>query len=230
MRPKTAERERAIALRKRGLSYSEIQAKVPVSQASLSSWLRHIDLDEVQRNRLCILKWQGQRKGADTKRLRRIERVSRVRAAASMEAKRFLSDGDVHWVLGTAPYWAEGTKPKEWNPSQRVSFTNMDPAMLLCFRRWILRYCGVQARDLSYDLYIHPSGDIPASRRFWVEVLGITGSDLMVYLKTHNPVPRRNNIGRSYHGTIRVRVRRSNDLNHRIAAWILYLATRCGVG
>ena len=230
MRAKTAERAQAIALRKRGLSYSEIQAQVPVSQASLSLWLRHVVLDEIQRDRLSTLKSQGQSKGAEVKRRSRIERVSRIGATAIDEAERFLSRGEVQWVLGTALYWAEGTKPKEWNPSQRVSFTNMDPAMLLSFRHWALRYCGVNQTDLSYDLYIHPSGDVAASRRFWGDVLDIADSDLTVYLKAHNPHPRRKNIGSNYHGTIRIRIRRSNDLNHRIAAWIRCVAIRCGVG
>ena len=230
MRAKTAERAQAIALRKRGLSYADIQARVPVSSASLSLWLRGLPLDEEQRRRLNALRRRGPEAGGRTNHVKYLTRVSKVRAAGNSEARRWLRDGEIRWAVGTALYWAEGSKPKEWNPWERVSFTSMDPAMLLSFRRWILFYGGVRRDDLTYDLYIHATGDLDEAKRFWASALEISADELRVYFKPHNPSPHRNNTGSNHRGTIRIRVRASSDLNQRIAAWIGSLAEFCGVG
>lgn len=155
--------------------------------------------------------------------------VAQLTNDARQEADTLFHKGDPIWLVGTALYWAEGSKPKRWCGGQRVSFTNMDPVMLLTFRNWLTHCCQVPTYDFDYSLYIHPSGDLIAARSFWLQMLGIPEQNLRIYFKRHNPSPRRNNTGRSYHGTIRISVRRSTDLNYRIRGWIEAIAGRCGV-
>jgi hypothetical protein len=177
MQAKRAEREQAIALRCQGLSYSEIQAQVPVSQASTR-----------------------------------------------------LSPGDRLWAVGVALYWAEGSKTKDWSQKPRVIFTNMDPKMICLIREWLRSYCSVRVEeDLTYDLYIHPEADIAAAREHWMRELAIESAQLRTYLKRPNPNPRRRNVGRTYHGTMRVAVRRSSHTACRIEGWIEALRNHCGV-
>lgn len=230
MRPKVAERERAIELRKRGLSYSEIQATVPISQASLSFWLRSIPLNEEARQRLIARTNFGRTLAGKSNHARWASKISRIRTVAATEAQRFLETGDVFWAIGTALYWAEGSKNKDWNRGERVTFTNTDPQMTLLIRGWLKRYCAVEEEDICYSIYIHPSGDLSAARHFWQNTLGIEDHRMKTYLKRHNPSPHRKNTGRTYHGTIRMRIRRSSDLNYRISGWIQSITDYCGVG
>lgn len=230
MRAKTAEREQAIALRKRGLSYSEIRAQVPVSPASLSVWLRHIELTWDHQERLAQRKLLGQRYAAHKVHEDKIARVAEIRQRARRDAAEFLNREEMLWLAGVTLYWAEGEKLKEWADARHVSLTNMDPHMLRVFRRWLTRYGGIRSTDLDYALYIHENADASGARNFWAEEFGIEPSRLHVYHKKHNPSPRRKNIGRTYHGTMRTTVARSTALLYRTDEWIRATVAYCGVG
>lgn len=229
MRAKRLEREQAVDLRKMGLSYSEIQAKVPVSQASLSVWLRAVELQPSHRRRLAERKLIGQQLAAQTVHNRRLARVASTLSQAEQEAKEFLNSLNILWVIGTVLYWAEGTKVKEWTPHGRVTFTNMDPEMIRLVRAWLVRYCSVASDNLVYALYIHPDADIIEAERYWTLHLGIPRSRLRMYFKRHNPSPHRKHVGRTYYGTMRMSVRSSTLLSHRITGWILAVVRHCGV-
>ena len=226
---KRLERQRATALRKQGLSYSEIRAIVPVAKSSLSLWLRKVDLDGSQRLHLAAKRTSAGRRQGEKNRRRRLREIRGILASARDETNHFFARGEPLWFVATALYWAEGSKVKAWNTSESVAVTNMDPAVVLLIRNWLRRYCGVPEADLDYSLYIHPDANIVEAQRYWVRKLRIPPSSLRTYMKTHNPSPRRNNTGESYHGTMKMRVRRSSSLNHRISGWIQTVAERCGV-
>lgn len=229
MRPKLAQRLRAVELRKQGLVYSEIRAQVPVAKSSLSLWLRDTPLSPESANKLAVTALEARIRRGQTNRARREAEIRNIIDAAEREAQNLLGPEQGLWLAGTALYWAEGSKPKEWDKSRGVSFTNMDPRMLLIFRQWLTEFCAVGGEDLLYSLYIHPSGNLNAAKEFWRSALGIPDAELRTYLKRHNPSPKRNNTGREYHGTMRIGVRRSTDLNYRINGWIQFIVGRCGV-
>jgi len=158
-----------------------------------------------------------------------LERVNRIMSKARAEAARRLSEGDWLWLVGTVLYWAEGSKPKEWRSSEQVTFTNMDPHMILIIREWLVRCCTISESDIVFAVQIHERADIRSALGYWAGLLDLPETDLRVHLKRHNPSPRRKNIGRTYYGTIRMAVKRSTGLNHRIAGWIQGLTTYCGV-
>ncbi len=227
---KPLEKGRAIALRKVGLSYSEILAKVPVAKSTLSGWFRVIGLSERQRQRLAARKLVGAHRGAQKLHEQKLLRVASTLFEAGREAQHLLKARELLWVIGTVLYWAEGAKVKEWRTNARFMFTNTDPLMILLVRDWLLRYCSVSAFDITYALYIHQNANIPAARKFWARSLSIDQSELLTYFKRHNPAPRRKQIGRTYYGIMRMSARRSTVLSHRIAGWIQAVVKYCGVG
>lgn len=229
MRAKLAEREQAIALRRRGFSYSEIQAHVPVSQASLSFWLRGVELEECHKQRLAQKKAAGQPEAARKVHELKLARIAKTSKLAECEASRFLDSRELLWVIGTVLYWAEGTKIKQWSHKEQAQFTNMDPDMIRVVRGWLVRYCSMTSDDFDYALYIHPDGDVTSAQKFWSDNLGIPQERLRTYFKKHNPITRRKHVGRTYYGTMRMTVRRSALLAHRITGWIRAIAARCGV-
>ena len=145
MRAKRLEREHAIGLRKMGLSYSEIQAKIPVSQASLSLWLRGVELNHDHRRRLTERRLSGQRFAAQKVHEQRLARVANTLSEAKTEAEQLLNFRDVLWLIGTVLYWAEGSKPKPWNHAEQFSFTNMDCSTILIMKSWLER-CWLSAQ------------------------------------------------------------------------------------
>lgn len=208
----------AISLRKRGLTYSEILAKVPVAKSTLSDWLHSVSLAKHQYQRITEKKLAAMRRGSLKIRNLRLERSSQIINAAAAEAKALIQNP--LWLAGTVLYWAEGSKQKTWRPSQRVAFTNTDPATIRIVKVWLEKFANIKDSQMKYDLYIHQTGDVATAKAFWFKNLGISDKNLSVYFKKHNPKPHRKNVGREYYGTVRLAVSASTDLNRRITGWI----------
>lgn len=227
---KPVEKRKAIELRTGGLSYNEIRRHVPVAKSTLSLWLRSVGLATPQRQRLTEKKLAAARRGGQKVHAERLARVRRIMAEAESEVQRRLGMGDWLWLVGAVLYWGEGAKPKVWRSAQHVQFTNMDPDMIILMRQWLIQRCGVSASSIHYSLYIHEKADIPRAQLFWAERIGVQPGGVRTYFKRHNASSRRRNTGQTYYGTMRIDVRRSTDLNRRIAGWIKGLLVYCGVG
>lgn len=227
---KLAERKKAISLRKRGFSYGEILKKVPVTKASLSLWLRDIQLNKKQKHRLYKKKLASAALGWNKVRVLRLQRIAAIDAEARREMYSY--HNDPLWLIGTVLYWGEGHKPKPWRTAEKVAFSNMDHSMILIFIKWAGRFLKVVPEHLVYELYIHESlrDGIDEVKTYWAGILGIPSSALRVYFKKNKRATHRRNIGVSYHGVLRVWVKRSTALNHKISVWIRELSKQyCGV-
>ncbi len=217
MSEKTEEKIRAIALRKQGLSYNEILREVPVAKSTLSVWLKDVGLAKAQRQALTLKRKAAQVKAQEACRNARIARQTRTIESARKEI-RSISKKEL-WLIGIALYWAEGSKQKKFNVSQRTTFNNSDPRMIFLFDRWLREICGLEKEDLHYSIYIHRTADIEAARKYWGNLVK---TDIKkIYLKTHNPKSNKKNYDENYHGLLRIDVRRSTDLNRKITGWIL---------
>jgi hypothetical protein len=79
----------------------------------------------------------------------------------------------------------------------------------------------VSRDDLILRVSIHENADAEAAQRFWLEVTGTQPAQFRSpQLKRHNPKTPRTNTGESYHGCLRVNVRRSATLYRRIEGWV----------
>jgi transposase len=211
-------RERARELRAQGLDYEEIAGALRVSKSSVSLWVR--DLPRPAR-----LSYEECRKRAaeGAHRYWAAERPVRAAArAATCEAAAgqigTLTDREV-LVAGAIAYWCEGGKTKPYSRSDRVIFTNSDPALIRFFLRF-LDVTGTPRSDLRFRVSIHEKADVEAAQQFWIDVTGATASQFFTpTLKRHNPVTVRKNVGETYHGCLRIDVKRSADLYRRIEGW-----------
>lgn len=219
-------RARAIALREAGKSYREISDVVPVSKSTLSLWLRDIPLTEEQRAALALRCPAGASKRAIAIRANAAQRRAGVHADALAQIGA-LSESEL-FVAGVAIYWAEGSKNKPWRTGARVSFLNSDPAMIRLFLCW-LRLVGIDADRLQFRVCIHESADVEEAEAFWADVVSAPRSEFQrTTLKRHNPRTTRRNVGSGYHGCLCVSVRRSTDLNLRIAGWFEGIVAAAG--
>lgn len=226
---KPRERGRAIALRRKGLSYREILQHIPVAKSTLSLWLRSVGLSRKQRQRLTEKKLAAIKRGWAVWHKQRLVRTENIREEARKYFLRRRLNRDTLWLAGVILYWAEGTKEKPHTPGSGIAFNNSDVRMIKIFLRWLKEVIRVPHEMITSDLYIHQSGNVDRALRFWSKELNIRESKIRVYFKRHNPSSKRRNIGNGYNGLLRLSVRKSSGLNRRINTWTEELCKYWGV-
>ena len=128
---KLKEKEKAIQLRKKGYSYSEILKEVYVAKSTLSLWLRYVGLAKRQKQRLTQKRIEAQKRGAKIVRERRERLVKEIKELARRDVKK-ITKREL-WLIGVGLYWAEGSKQKSNNVSARISLGNSDPEIIRIF-------------------------------------------------------------------------------------------------
>ena len=190
---KMREKEKAIKLRKEGLSYSEILKEVVVSRSTLSLWLREVGLSLQQQQRLTAKKLESMKRGWISQRQKRIS-VSNV---IYNEASRKVGDISERELLliGATLYWAEGSKQKAHNISQGVIFTNSDSNMIRLFLVFVRKILSVNNNDIKFELYIHKGNDVEKAKRYWSQILNQPIDSFgTVYFKDNKTNTKRKNI------------------------------------
>lgn len=213
-----SKKERAISLRRLGLSYSEILAKIPVAKSTLSLWLHSVGLSRHQKQRLTQKKLAAMRRGWERTRQRRLERSAKIKSAARLETARLIQEP--LWLAGLCIYWAEGAREKAWRTGERVAVTNMDVEMIKLFITWLQKFLKVSPDDLEYSIYIHRQAPMDKAIHFWTKRLRIPARALRIYFKPDYGKRFRKNTSDTYNCIFRVRVMHSVDLQRKIAGWV----------
>ncbi len=218
---KNIEKEKAIELRKKGFSYSEILKEVPVAKSTLSLWLREIGLTKRQKQRLTKKKLLAMKRGWEATRNKRIEKSKKIKEIASKEIQK-ISKKEL-WLMGIVLYWAEGAKEKPYRTGERVHLMSIDERILLIFKKWLIECCCIDEDDIYYDVYIHENSthSSDAVRNHWRKVLSIPQKQTIpIYYKRGKVKTIRKNIGKTYFGICRINIRKSTDFNRKIDGWI----------
>ena len=214
MRALVQEKNKAIKLRKQGLSYQEILREVPVAKSSLSLWLKDLPLTKSEKQVLKKRKnkniTRGRIKAAAELRKRRLEREAVWFEEAREIFERHNNEPLFH--TGVALYWAEGAKRvTQW------SFSNSDEAMNLIVIEWLGRYCGIRKQDLFFRLYIHKPYAHENCEGWWQQKLQVLPQQFMttIYKPTQLGVKKRPN----YKGCLKIEVRKSKHLLCKMRFW-----------
>ncbi len=221
-------RAAARELRSQGCAYGEIARQLGVAKGSVSSWVRDMPVHPRLSYEECRKRSaEGSRRyWAAEREVREARRGSELAAAAAEIGA--LTDREV-LISGALTYWCEGAKSKPHRRSERVIFINGDPALITFFLRF-LEVAGVTREDLIFRVYIHENADAEAAQRFWLELTGAEpGQFRQPTLKRHNPRTVRKNVAASYHGCLRVDVRRSGQLYRKIEGWVAGVAAGCAL-
>src|SRR5215469_16648073 len=212
-------RAKARELRSQGLDYKRIAAELGVSKSSVSLRVRDVPRPERLSYEECRKRHHAAMTAYWTAERERREAIkSSVKSVARCEIGR-LTDREI-LIAGAIAYWCEGAKNKPGRPPcNRVIFTNSDPAMIRFFIRF-LDVAEVERQALVYRLQIHETADVEAAQRYWLD---LTGGEPTQFrrpsIKRHNPATNRANVGDRYHGCLRIEVRCSTKLFHRIEGW-----------
>ena len=210
-KPLTEFKQKAIDLRKQGLSYKEIKEHIPVAKSSLSLWLKGIPLSDKDRMRLYTKNIHLLSRGSQSQKERRKREIETILVNARKEIQIPLSN-DTFRLLGAALYWAEGNK------TGTMGFTNSDPHLILFFVRWMNKVFEIPAKNLKGRLNIYSQQNDLELKKFWSDLTGIPVAHFgKSFVKPANKGFKKNNL---YYGTMRVEVPKSVDMKHRIFGWI----------
>jgi len=175
---KALERGVARSLRaEHGTPVKEIARLLGVSVASVSVWVRNIEIDPAQRER--NLRRAGQRRGkAWSERFR--EKRRRWQAEGRERARR----GDALHVAGCMLYWAEGSKSRT-----ALKLTNSDPHMVGFFRRFLTDCLGIPVEQLSVSLNVYTNNGLSIEQieDHWLRVLELPRSVLRGHTLNNMP-------------------------------------------
>lgn len=216
---KTELNKKAVALRRKGLTYSEILSQIPVAKSTLALWFKEVKLSKPQVQKITKRKLAAGKRGGIARKKQRIKKVDNIRCLAEREVGN-ISDREL-WLIGTVIYWAEGAKEKEWHPGSGASFINMDPFMIQVYLRW-LKYCGIQKSDINFMLFVHEnhSNRVPEIKRYWSKIANFPISAFSKqYWKKNKVNTKRRNVGDNYFGILKINIKQSSEFLRKVMGW-----------
>lgn len=221
-------KEKAINLRRRGLSYSDILQQIPVAKSTLSLWLRAVNLSKKQKQKLTEKKLIAARRGAAQRKNQRLILTQKIKKLAEEEMPEL--NKSHFWLAGIMLYWAEGTKQKEYNVSQQTQFSNSDYKMIKLFIKWLKEIIKIPEKDIAFEIYIHKTTNLKDALSWWAKIIPCNRKKIRVYFKKHKiKDTNRRNINKNYHGLLRIKIKKSSALNRKISAWINAVCNYWGI-
>lgn len=160
------DKQKAITMRKTGMSYSQIKEKLNVSKSTLSGWLYDMPLSE---KKIRELRADNPIRIEKYRNTMRLKRDSKNLEAYNIIAKRIGKISDREFLIaGLFLYWAEGSKTKTF----AIGLTNTNPNMLILFIRW-LQFFDVPKSKLKVHLHLYSDMNIKKQIDFWSKTLDI---------------------------------------------------------
>jgi len=207
------DREMAVKLRLKGLSYSQIKQQVKVGNGTLSYWLKNYQLTKAQKDKL------GENKDAQVEKFRETMKKKRELLESTerkIQLKKIgsLSKRDL-MMIGVGLYWGEGKKL-----GSLVSVTNTDPAMIKFILFWLEECFGMDRKDKKIRIYTHLYSDMNIEKEvnYWREILDVNAAQFSKsYIKESKLS------GLTYrgfgHGTCQIQVSDAK-IKRQIMAWV----------
>lgn len=216
------EKEAAITLRKKGKSYSQIQAMLHVPKSTLSYWLRDIPMEKSLHQKISQRASEKSTKALIERNKHQTvlahERAEQIRKIAKQETVSLL--GDKLFVAGVSLYWAEGYKRGASGSKWKcVDFTNADPEMVALMMSFFRKFCDIKEDKLKVQLLAHPNVDMDVAVSYWSDVTGIPKKQFIktcTSLSIRSSQKRKNSLT---YGTVHIRVY-DVKLFFRIIGWI----------
>lgn len=213
------DRETAIALRKKGLSYSQIKHELKVSKSTLSNWLHEMPLTK---ERMKELRDNSQVRIEKTRETKRKKKEIRQREVYAKVAKDIQKSKNVNFVSGFYLYWGEGTKTADYT----VSLTNSDPAMTRAFVDW-MELLGVSRDRIKIKLHLYTDQNEQKLKDFWSKITGVPRSNFNKTYKKTSAMAHKTYKGMFPYGTC-VLMYHDRDMHEYVIAGVRYLRSKHG--
>ncbi|MEK7149370.1 MAG: hypothetical protein AAB757_00065 [Patescibacteria group bacterium] len=161
-------REKAIALRKKGKTFSEINniLGINIPQGTLSYWFKNIDLSDRQKERINKIVLRNIKKGQIA--ALKINKIRRQKYLDSV-AKRvnhlgiLICDKNIAKIALSMLYLGEGSKTKKGS----LMFGNSDPEIITLFLS-LLRYCyKIEESKFRCTVQLRADQNVKKLEKFW---------------------------------------------------------------
>jgi transposase-like protein len=183
--------EKAMSMRKEGLSVPKIAQALQVSRNTVFRWVRNVPLSHEQILLLRQNSESGRVSGLAQIRAARfvIEQQRNVEAKSEIESLRSSFDNSSWWQLVAALlFWCEGSKQL----SQGIHFANSDPALVKTFLSALRRGFRVDESKFHILVHLHEYHNEQLVQKFWSDISGIPLQQFYIpYLKSHSKKQKR---------------------------------------
>ncbi len=190
-----SDHEKALDLRRKGKSYSQIKETLGISKSTLSDWLRNYPLSKEQ---MYLLTGKSEQK---------IERYRETRLRIKNEKFSIVVENEKHKILpislkeifmaGLFLYWGEGTKGSNCT----VSVSNTDYRVIDYFVHWLEVCFLVPRKKIKISLQLYSDMNINSAINFWKKTLHMSSKQFIKpYIKKsiQKTINQKNGYG---HGT-----------------------------
>ncbi|MEI7709616.1 MAG: helix-turn-helix domain-containing protein [bacterium] len=160
------DKQKALVMRQKGMSYSQIKEKLGISKSTLSGWLYNMPLSEKRIRELQADSPIRIEKYRNTMRAKREKKFDEAYKEMSRKIKK-LSSREL-FLAGLFLYWAEGSKTAK----AAIGLTNTNPNMLKFYIKW-LELIGVKRDQFRVHLHLYSDMDIKKSEKYWSKELSI---------------------------------------------------------
>lgn len=162
------DKSKAIELRKKGMSYSQIKAELGISKSTLSDWLNSMPLSEKRIKELGSLNPMRIERYRNTMRNKRESRWAEVYKKVAKDIGK-LSKRELY-IAGLFLYWGEGGKTERFS----LSFSNTDPDMMIFMVKWIEKCLGIKKTEIHIKIHLYKDMNIDEYESFWAKKLGLS--------------------------------------------------------
>lgn len=205
--------QKVIKLRKKGLSYTEIQKETGIAKSTINNWLTFAGLTLTKEHREISRKkyLANNLIATEASKITRAKRKDEDIQNFITKHKQNFEDPLFNYCI--ALFEAEGSK------SIDCKFSNSDYRLIKLFILFTERYLLLdKINNISYSLYIHESrkDDLNKILNFWVNKLGIPKTKIYIYWKKNIVTHRRNNP--DYTGQIGLRIMGEKVLGSKLLA------------
>jgi predicted transcriptional regulator len=215
----------ALELRKKGLSYSEIQNSINLPRSTIAYWLKGIQLSEEQAEKLKEKRSRVAKSNVEKRISRILHETEDIKKSAAKEiggiTKREL------WLMGIMLYWRERFLLGNDNDLRKgIRFTSSDPDLIKLFLKWLQEIGRIDDEEIAFDIFTgkDKKDNINDVKNRWSVVTGFSrGHFPRVYFLKSGPKGqhgKKRKTKRSEWGMLRIRVKASSMLARQMAGWI----------
>jgi len=189
------EKQKALEMRKKEMSYSQIKSALGISKSTLSGWLKDYPLTNkrIRELRDCEQKIE---KCRETKRKKREERLSIFYNQEKL--KIFPISKKELYLAGLFLYWGEGSKSQK---AAKVFISNTDPSLIKFFIYWLEKSMNVSRDKMKIALQLYSDMVIDKELNFWAKELKISKKQFYKPYIKESKMSRINHKNGFCHGT-----------------------------
>lgn len=158
-------------LRKKGLSYNEINKVLNVSKSTLSTWLKDMPFSQsIKRNKIIEAKKIWAKNISEFNKKRSLAYQSNLKKQLEECSKEVPKiDKKALFWLGLALFWAEGGKREKW----MVRFTYSDPKMIKIMMRFFREICNVNSEKIKLRVHLYPEMNENKIIQYWSKITNV---------------------------------------------------------